>query len=296
MRSHVVSRASCAVVARDLELDRKLRETAATGLPTEELERLSHNRNVLAAILEAALAALFLEHGFERVESAVVEAFDARIEYALTSHVDHKTELQEALARTGRAVVYTVIEVEGPPHDRRFTCAAVRRRRGGRPRQRALEEGRRAGGGPRGAGAPRARARSNDGASASPARIPPSARRVSLRPRCTSPRSRSAASSRSRTLSRSGSSPASASSSGRTAPASRTSRTRSSGPPGRSRRTSCAPRSPTTSSSRARRRGRRRTTRRSSSSSTTATATGRSTTPSSRSRGACSAAARGSTS
>ena len=52
-------------------------------------------------------------------------AFDPRIEYALTSHVDHKTELQEALARTGRAVVYTVIEVEGPPHDRRFTCAAV---------------------------------------------------------------------------------------------------------------------------------------------------------------------------
>ena len=105
VRSHVVSRASCAVVARDLGLDRKLRETAATGLPTEELERLSHNRNVLAAILEAALAALFLEHGFERIESAVVEAFDPRIEYALTSHVDHKTELQEALARTGRAVV-----------------------------------------------------------------------------------------------------------------------------------------------------------------------------------------------
>jgi ribonuclease-3 len=125
VRSHVVSRASCAVVARDLGLDRKLRATTATGLPTDELERLSHNRNVLAAILEAALAALFLEHGFERIERAVVEAFDPRIEYALTSHVDHKTELQEALARTGRAVVYTVIEVEGPPHDRRFTCAAV---------------------------------------------------------------------------------------------------------------------------------------------------------------------------
>jgi ribonuclease-3 len=80
---------------------------------------------VLAAILEAALAALFLEHGFERIERAVVAAFDSRIEYALTSHVDHKTELQEALARTGRSVVYTVLELEGPPHDRRFTCAAV---------------------------------------------------------------------------------------------------------------------------------------------------------------------------
>jgi ribonuclease-3 len=125
VRSHVVSRASCAVVAREMGLDERLRRASSTGLPAEELERLSHNRNVLAAILEAALAALFLEHGFERIERAVVAAFDSRIEYALTSHVDHKTELQEALARTGRSVVYTVLELEGPPHDRRFTCAAV---------------------------------------------------------------------------------------------------------------------------------------------------------------------------
>ena len=124
VRSHVVSRASCAVVARDLALDRKLRETSATGLPPDELERLSHNRNVLAAILEAALAALFLEHGFQKIEPAVVEAFAGRIEYALTSHVDFKTELQEALARRGKAVSYSVLNVEGAPHDRTFTCAA----------------------------------------------------------------------------------------------------------------------------------------------------------------------------
>jgi ribonuclease-3 len=83
------------------------------------------NRNVLAALLEAALAALFLEHGFAKIERAIVEAFSGRIEYALTTHVDHKTELQEALARQGRHVTYSVLEVEGPPHDRRFTCAAV---------------------------------------------------------------------------------------------------------------------------------------------------------------------------
>ena len=54
---------------------------------------------MLAALLEAAIAALFLEHGFEQIEKAVVDAFSDRIEYALTTHVDHKTELQEALAR-----------------------------------------------------------------------------------------------------------------------------------------------------------------------------------------------------
>jgi ribonuclease-3 len=124
VRSHVVSRASCAVVARDLGLGERLLERGAP-VPEDELERLSRNRNVLAALLEAALAALFLEQGFEPIEEAVVAAFWPRIEYALTTHVDHKTELQEALARLGRAVTYSVLEVEGPPHERTFTCAAM---------------------------------------------------------------------------------------------------------------------------------------------------------------------------
>jgi ribonuclease III len=124
VRSHVVSRASCAVVSRELGLGERLRERAE-GLPPEEADRLCHNRNVLAAVLEAALAALFLERGFEPIEDAVVAAFDDRIDFALTHHVDHKTELQEALARLGRSVTYAVIEIEGPPHDRTFTAAAV---------------------------------------------------------------------------------------------------------------------------------------------------------------------------
>jgi ribonuclease-3 len=123
IRSHVVSRASCAIVARQLGLGQKLAERAQ-GLPEDELQRLTRNRNVLAALLEAALAALFLDHGFETIERAVVAAFAERIDYALTTHVDHKTELQEALARAGRQVSYAVLEVQGPPHERTFTCAA----------------------------------------------------------------------------------------------------------------------------------------------------------------------------
>jgi len=124
IRSHVVSRASCAVVGRELGLGGRLGERAA-GVPPEELERLTGNRNVLAALLEAALAALFLEHGFGPIETAIVDAFSGRIEYAATTHVDYKTELQEALARRSLQVSYSVQEVEGPPHDRRFTCAAM---------------------------------------------------------------------------------------------------------------------------------------------------------------------------
>jgi ribonuclease-3 len=123
VRSHVVSRASCAVVARELELGERLR-AEATG-PPDEVDRLARNRNVLAALLEAAIAAVYLEHGFEATESAIVDAFAPRIEYALNSYVDHKTELQEQLARIGRAVSYTTLSVDGPPHDRSFTAAAV---------------------------------------------------------------------------------------------------------------------------------------------------------------------------
>jgi ribonuclease-3 len=123
IRSHVVSRATCAVVARELGLgDRLLAE--ATG-PVDEVARLATNRNVLAALLEAAIAAVYLEHGCEAVEPAVQVLFAPHVEYALTSHVDHKTELQERLARSGRSVTYTTVSVEGPPHDRSFTAAAV---------------------------------------------------------------------------------------------------------------------------------------------------------------------------
>jgi ribonuclease III len=125
VRSHVVSRATCAEVARQLDLGQRLVERAASTQTEEELRRLSRNRNVLAAVIEAALGALFLQHGFAAIEDAVVAAFSEQIEEALTTRVDQKTDLQELLARSGRHVNYVEISVEGPPHDRRFTSAAV---------------------------------------------------------------------------------------------------------------------------------------------------------------------------
>jgi ribonuclease III len=125
IRAHVVSRQSCAVVGRRLELGQRLLEQAGTDGDPDELKRLAVNRNVLAALVEACLGALYLEHGFESIRAPIVSAFADRVEYALQGHVDFKTELQEELARRGKTVSYAVLEVEGPPHDRRFTCAAV---------------------------------------------------------------------------------------------------------------------------------------------------------------------------
>src|SRR5438309_2947320 len=57
IRAHVVSRASCALVAKELGLGDRLAERAG-DIPRDELERISRSRNVLAALLEAAIAAL----------------------------------------------------------------------------------------------------------------------------------------------------------------------------------------------------------------------------------------------
>jgi ribonuclease-3 len=123
IRAHVVSRQSCALVGKRLGLGELFARNAGDVDP-QEVKRLATNRNVLAALVEACLGVLYLEHGFEAIRGAVVAAFRERIDYALEGHVDYKTELQEELARRGHSVVYTVVEVDGPPHDRRFTCAA----------------------------------------------------------------------------------------------------------------------------------------------------------------------------
>jgi ribonuclease-3 len=124
IRAHVVSRQSCAVVGGRLDLGRRLIELATPG-ESGELERLARNRNVLSALVEACLGALYLEHGFEPIRKAIVAAFADQIEFAFEGHVDYKTELQEELARRGLAVSYAVLDVEGPPHARTFTCTAA---------------------------------------------------------------------------------------------------------------------------------------------------------------------------
>src|SRR3954462_14804026 len=123
LRAHVVSRRSCAVVARVLDLGALLeRERELRGV---DATRLGTNRNVLAELCEAAIGAVFLVHGYEVTAEAVIAAFGDRITYAAEAFVDHKTELQEQLARQGASVSYELVDAVGPPHRRRFTTAAV---------------------------------------------------------------------------------------------------------------------------------------------------------------------------
>jgi ribonuclease-3 len=115
-RAHVVSRESCAAVAADLGLADDLAARAA-ALGAADAATVLESHAVQAAIVEAAIGACFLEHGFEPVADAVVEAFSGR--------VDYKTVLQEELARLDRSVTYVVAETSGPPHQRSYTSVAM---------------------------------------------------------------------------------------------------------------------------------------------------------------------------
>ena len=51
-------------------------------------------------------------------------AFEPQVEEAVATMFDFKSELQERLARRGEVVIYTVVDEQGPPHDRRFETVA----------------------------------------------------------------------------------------------------------------------------------------------------------------------------
>jgi ribonuclease-3 len=124
LRAYIVSRATCAKVAERLKLGTMLRELAGRGHDDGEIAQLMVNQNVLADLTEALIGAIYVTFGYEAVRPAVVEAFDEHIEFARSSYVDHKTELQENLAKMGRTVSYRVVDVIGPPHDRQFEIEA----------------------------------------------------------------------------------------------------------------------------------------------------------------------------
>ena len=80
---------------------------------------------MLADLTESLIGAVYLTFGYEAVRPAVIEVFDEHIVFAESSYIDHKTELQEYLARSGQSVAYKVLGFSGPPHNREFEIEAV---------------------------------------------------------------------------------------------------------------------------------------------------------------------------
>jgi ribonuclease-3 len=119
VKAFVVSRASCAQVAEELDLGRLILEMAPA--PPHRRKEAAASSTVRGNVLEALMGAIYLAHGFEQTRLAVAEAFQEQIRYAFTAHVDHKTTLQELLASCGLQPAYRLVAEAGPPHLPVFT-------------------------------------------------------------------------------------------------------------------------------------------------------------------------------
>lgn len=124
VRAYVVSRHTCALVGKSLNLSDYL-VAAAEEADAVNIASLANNANVLAAVVEALIGAVYLQFGLERMYSAVIEAFEDHIDYAAKEHVDYKTELQEEAAKRGKTISYEIVEVKGPPHARLFSSQVM---------------------------------------------------------------------------------------------------------------------------------------------------------------------------
>jgi ribonuclease III len=124
IRAQAVSGRSCRAVAERLGVPARLLAAAPPGM-VSSVPSLVATERVLASVIEAVIGACYLAFGYERTATAVVEAFAPEVEQALENPVDFKSTLQERLARRGELVSYSVVDEQGPPHDRTFSITAT---------------------------------------------------------------------------------------------------------------------------------------------------------------------------
>ena len=106
-----------------MRLDVPERLTASAPEGTVIADTLMSER-VLASVVEAIIGACFLECGYDRTATAVVECFAPELAEALDHPIDFKSALQERLAARGQLVEYSITSEEGPPHERTFSVVA----------------------------------------------------------------------------------------------------------------------------------------------------------------------------
>lgn len=124
IRAQAASRAACARVGDAIGIAERMTLLApeTAELPIEDVIGA---QSVIAEVCEAVIGAAFEQYGYEQTADAVTLAFADEIEDAKRYPGDHKSSLQELLARRGQKPSYQLIGEEGPPHERRFECVVL---------------------------------------------------------------------------------------------------------------------------------------------------------------------------
>ncbi|MGQ0629078.1 MAG: ribonuclease III [Phycisphaerales bacterium] len=127
IKSTVVSRASCAVLARQIGLADCL--WLGKGMRVHE----TLPQSLAAAVLEAAIAAIYIDSDFERVRAFVLPRVEPLIERAFESgHQENfKSILQQhAQQNLNDTPTYVVLEQRGPDHAKHFhVCVQIAEKR-----------------------------------------------------------------------------------------------------------------------------------------------------------------------
>ncbi len=120
LRAGVVSEASLAKVARDLDLGEFL--LLGKG---EQITGGRDRDSILADAMEAIIGAIYLDGGFEKAKDFVLKQLKSAIEhhYMNNGHWDSKTQLQELLqSKAGTEITYEIIDEKGPDHNKLYTA------------------------------------------------------------------------------------------------------------------------------------------------------------------------------
>lgn len=94
----------------------------------EELTGGRTRVSILADAVEAIIAAIYLDRGYEVARGFILKNFKDIIDKAHKNQIiiDYKTKLQEILQKQGEvSIVYNLLKFEGPPHRREFFVEVV---------------------------------------------------------------------------------------------------------------------------------------------------------------------------
>ena len=118
MRAHLVNESELASVAKEIDLGDFLR------LGKGEIQSNGREKkSILADALEAVIAAIYLDGGFEAAFRFVRDRFAERVSGTArpVSAADYKSRLQEIVQTNHKAMpTYQVIGESGPDHDKTF--------------------------------------------------------------------------------------------------------------------------------------------------------------------------------
>lgn len=122
MKSMLVSRTTCAQVAKDLGLLQFLK--VGKGLASDR----ALSGSLAAGLLEAIIAAIYIDSGFGAVRSVILRTFGPSIEQADAEQAqgNFKSLLQQySQQQLNTTPVYELLDEKGPDHDKCFECQVV---------------------------------------------------------------------------------------------------------------------------------------------------------------------------